>query len=276
MLTQPRLIEQAVEAGLRSLFIGFETLSERSLLSVNKPHNVRRDYDQCIRRLHSLGVMVNASIVFGMDGEDQSVFDRTLEWTISRGLESATFHILTPYPGTPLYARMKRQGRMLTDNWDLYDTRHAVFQPAGMTPRQLEEGYWRANTQFGSWGAIWRSAATKEHLADRARHFLFSTGLRRYSNLWAWIIRHGQMPRMVGVMEAVLSAFGRYCAASEAGFPTHRRRGFRDERLTSPSSPRPPRALRELSCRFLVLLVSLVLLVIPLSRGLRMNVNSGH
>ncbi len=96
-------------------------------------HNVHRDYDECIRRLHGLGVMVNASIVFGMDGEDPSIFDRTLEWTITRGLESATFHVLTPYPGTPLYQRMKRQGRILTDNWNLYDTRHAVFRPSHMT-----------------------------------------------------------------------------------------------------------------------------------------------
>ncbi len=231
VLSQPRLIEQAVEAGLRSLFIGFESLSEQALRSVNKMHNVHRDYDECIRRLHGLGVMVNASIVFGMDGEDPSIFDRTLEWTITRGLESATFHVLTPYPGTPLYQRMKRQGRILTDNWDLYDTRHAVFRPSQMTAGQLEEGYWKANTQFGSFRSIWRSAATKRHVADRVRHFLFSTGLRRYSGTWAWIIRHGQMRRMVPVMESVLSAFGRYGAAKHNAAPVPQSKTVSEARI---------------------------------------------
>ena len=85
ILTRPDLMRKAAEAGMRSLFVGFETLSEQSLRSVGKLHNVHRDYDAAIRRLHELGVMVNASFVFGMDGDDESVFDRTLEWGVCAG-----------------------------------------------------------------------------------------------------------------------------------------------------------------------------------------------
>ena len=82
--------------------------------------------------------MINGSFVFGMDGDDASVFERTVEWAIEQGIETATFHILTPYPGTALYRRMADQGRLTVHDWDLYDTRHAVFQPARMSGAQLE------------------------------------------------------------------------------------------------------------------------------------------
>jgi len=214
ILTRPDLIRKAAAAGMRSLFVGFETLSEESLRSVGKTHNVHRDYNAAIRRLHDLGVMVNGSFVFGMDGDGEDVFARTVEWGISQGIESATFHILTPYPGTPLFERMERQGRLLTRNWDLYDTRRAVFQPARMSPQALEQGYERANVQFGSWSAIWRAAATKENLTDRVRHLMFSSGLRRWKGLWAWAIRCRGLKWLVPLMEEVLSAFGRYPAVS--------------------------------------------------------------
>ena len=112
------MIQKAVDCGLRS-----------------------RDYGEAIRRLHSIGVMVNGSFVFGMDHDDETVFDRTVEWALGHGIETSTFHILTPYPGTALYKRMAAQGRLLHHDWDLYDTRHSVFQPARMSPARLEEGY---------------------------------------------------------------------------------------------------------------------------------------
>src|SRR5687767_912683 len=126
----PDLLEKAVAAGLRSLFVGFETLNPANLAEQRKYQNMRRDYSAAIRRLHDLGVMINGSFVFGMDADEGSVFGRTVEWAIEHGIETATFHILTPYPGTALYRRMADQGRLTTADWDRYDTRHAVFTPA--------------------------------------------------------------------------------------------------------------------------------------------------
>ena len=137
----PGLLERAVAAGLRSLFVGFETLDAGNLTEQRKFQNLRRDYGAAVRRLHDLGVMINGSFVFGMDHDDPSVFTRTVEWAIEQGIETATFHILTPYPGTALHTRMEAQGRMLHRRWDRYDTRHAVFAPARMSGPALEEGY---------------------------------------------------------------------------------------------------------------------------------------
>ena len=132
---QPGLLEKAAASGLRSLFVGFETLSPANLEAQHKRQNLNRDYAAAIRRLHDLGVMVNASFVFGMDDDDDIVFERTVEWAVQQGIETATFHILTPYPGTALHARMAAEGRITSENWDLYDTRHVVFQPRQHEPR---------------------------------------------------------------------------------------------------------------------------------------------
>src|SRR5207248_9604105 len=139
-----------------------ESTDQEALRAQRKFQNLNRDYTEAIRRLHGLGVMVNGSFVFGMDQDGPDVFERTVEWAIAQGIETATFHILTPYPGTPLYRRMQEQGRLLHSNWDLYDTRHTVFRPARMSPEQLEEGYWRAYRDFYRWRSIARGALTKE------------------------------------------------------------------------------------------------------------------
>ncbi|MGC4083999.1 MAG: YjbQ family protein [Vicinamibacterales bacterium] len=150
----PGLLEKAVACGLRSLFVGFETLDAGNLSEQRKYQNLRRDYSAAIARLHDAGVMVNASFVFGMDGDGPDVFARTVEWAIQQGVETATFHVLTPYPGTPLYQRMRAQERITTCDWDLYDTRHAVFRPLRMSAEELERGYWWAYREFYTWRSI--------------------------------------------------------------------------------------------------------------------------
>jgi len=141
-ILRPGLLEKAAAAGMRSLFVGFETLSPANLAEHTKYQNLSRDYNAAVRRVHNCGVMVNGSFVFGMDDDDESVFDRTVEWAIGQGIETATYHILTPYPSTGLYQRMEAQQRLLHSNWDLYDTRHTVFRPMKLTPETLEAGYW--------------------------------------------------------------------------------------------------------------------------------------
>lgn len=108
-ILKPGLLEKAVACGLRSMFVGFETLNPSNLKEQHKYHNLNRDYSVAIKRLHDMGVMINGSFVFGMDDDDESVFDRTVEWAVKQGIETATFHIITPYPGTALYERMLQQ-----------------------------------------------------------------------------------------------------------------------------------------------------------------------
>lgn len=207
---KPGLLEKAVACGLRSLFVGFETLNPTNLREQNKVQNLNRDYSAAIRRLHDLGVMINGSFVFGMDDDDESVFERTVEWAVSQGIETATFHILTPYPGTALYQRMAAQGRLLHSNWDLYDTRHVVYRPARLTPEALEAGYWRAYRDFYRWDSIFKGAASKADWTGRLRHVAYAGGWKKFEPLWDWVIRGKRVTHMLPALEAILSGFGRY------------------------------------------------------------------
>lgn len=202
------LLDRATACGLRSLFVGFETLSGQGLAVHNKVQNLNLDYAMAIRRLHDRGVMVNASFVFGMDYDDESVFDTTADWAVAQGIETATFHILTPYPGTVLHQRMARQGRILTSDWNLYDTRHCVFQPALMSPKVLEAGYWRAYERFYSWRGILTAARTKPSVREFARHVAYSGGWKKCEPLWAFLIHTGLLGRARGALEHVLEGFG--------------------------------------------------------------------
>src|SRR5581483_523863 len=205
---QPRLLEQAVASGLRSLFVGFETLDPDNLREQHKLQNLHRDYRAAIRRLHDLGVMINASFVFGMDGDDADVFDRTVEWAISHGIETATFHILTPYPGTALHARLEAEGRITSRDWDRYDTRHVVYRPARLRPDALEAGYWRAYRDFYRWGSIVRGAWTKADWSGRLRHAAYAGGWKKCEPLWDLVIRARRASAMLPALEQVLAGFG--------------------------------------------------------------------
>ena len=203
----PGLLERAVACGLRSLFVGFETTNADNLHEQRKVQNIRRDYNAAVQRLHDLGVMVNGSFVFGMDHDDATVFDRTIEWAIRQGIETATFHILTPYPSTALYERMAREARLLHSNWDDYDTRHCVFRPKYLRPEELEEGYWRAYQDFYRWGAILRGAWTKPSWVGRLRHLAYAGAWKKFEPVWDLIIRAKQVNRVLPFLEAVLDHF---------------------------------------------------------------------
>jgi radical SAM superfamily enzyme YgiQ (UPF0313 family) len=232
----PKLLERAVEAGLRSLFVGFETLNPANLVEQRKYQNLRRDYDQAIRRLHGLGVMINGSFVFGMDGDDGDVFDRTVDWAIEQGIETATFHVLTPYPSTALYTRMAAANRLIVRDWDRYDTRHAVFSPLRMTPDELERGYRRAYRRFYQWRSILRGASAHDTLAAGARHLLYSAGWKKFEPLWDLVIRAKRAGTMLPLLEILLSEFGTRAPARQSTSCTA---GVRSETLAETVRSRP-------------------------------------
>ena len=206
-ILKPGLLEKAVESGLRSLFVGFETLDFNNLKEQHKYHNLNRDYSLAIKRLHDHNVMVNSSFVFGMDNDDETVFRRTVDWAISQGLETATFHILTPYPGTPLYDRMVAENRIITDNWDLYDTRHVVYRPARISPERLESGYWQAYQDFYRWGSIFQGAWVKSDWNSRLRHLVYAGAWKKCEPIWDVLIRLKQVNHFIPALEQVLMGF---------------------------------------------------------------------
>jgi radical SAM superfamily enzyme YgiQ (UPF0313 family) len=199
------LVERAAEAGLRSLFVGFETLAPGNLATSNKHQNLGRDYTAVTRRLHALGIMINGSFVFGMDEDDEDVFARTVAWAIEHGITTATFHIQTPYPGTRLFARTDAAGRILTRDWDLYDTRHVVYRPARLRPDALQRGYDWAYREFYRWSSIARGSLSHGTIKHQAKHFFYAAGWKKFEPLWDLVIRAKQLRIMTPLLEGVLS-----------------------------------------------------------------------
>jgi len=202
-----QLLDKAVGSGLKSLFIGFETLNSDNLRQQHKLQNLYRDYDEVVCQLHRRDVMINASFVFGMDADTPAVFDRTTQWALSQGIETATYHILTPYPGTQLHDRLQTEGRIFTHDWNLYDTRHCVYQPRGMTVRQLEAGYHHAYQTFYKWSSILRSVGVKPDTLSRLRHLAYTGGWKKFEFFWGLIIKTGLVGRMRPLLEEVLEGF---------------------------------------------------------------------
>lgn len=213
------LIERAAEAGLRSIFVGFETLTPGNLARSNKRQNLGRDYKAVTDRLHSLGVMINGSFVFGMDDDGPDVFRRTVDWAIAHGITTATFHIQTPYPGTRLYAQMQSEGRMVTGDWNLHDTRHVVYRPARLQPEALKAGYDWAYEEFYRWNSIARASMQHGTLKHQIKHFFYAAGWKKFEPLWDFMIRARQLRNVTPLLEAVLSKVTRQHAATEAQQP---------------------------------------------------------
>jgi len=199
------LIEKAAKAGLRSLFVGFESVNEANHSATGKLQNINKQYDAVTKRLDDLGIMINGSFVFGLDHDSADVFDRTVDWAVSQGITTATFHIATPYPGTAYHSELQQQNRIMSQNWDHYDTRHVVFKPKGMDSLTLVNGYQRAYKNFYSWSNIGRASKQHQSLKHRAKHFAYATGWRKFEPLWDGVIRAKQLRAMTPLLEGVLS-----------------------------------------------------------------------
>ena len=144
-------LEAAARSGCKQLFIGLESVCQESMNEVHKGFNRVEQYARLVERVHSYGIAVQAGIVFGFDHDTEAVFAETLDFLEQAGVDNATFNILTPYPGTPLFHRLDAEGRILSRDWSRYNGReHVVFQPRHMSPETLLHGFRYANERFYS------------------------------------------------------------------------------------------------------------------------------
>lgn len=199
------LIEKAAEAGLRSLFLGFETFSPENLRSSNKLQNLSKDYVAAVERLHSLGIMINGSFVFGLDHDDSDVFRRTVDWGIEHSITTATFHILTPYPGTRLFKQMEQEGRILSHDWSKYDTRTVVYKTVALSAEELKQGYDWAYKEFYSWNNILKASFGHDNLKQQLSHLFYMGGWKKFEPFWNFMIQYGNLNRMLPVLEKLLA-----------------------------------------------------------------------
>jgi len=196
-------LDEAYDAGCRSLFVGFESISPENMRGNNKPVNATTNYLDACRRFHDSGIMINGSFVFGFDCDGPDVFERTVEFAVKGKILTATFHILTPLPGTRAFERLDDDGRILHRKWEYYDTDHAVFRPLHMTPEQLESGHKRAYREFLTYSSILRRSLG---LPGAAKRLAYNIAWMKIDPLWTAIIRLGLMPFATRIFNRVLRA----------------------------------------------------------------------
>jgi len=198
------LIDLAFEAGFRSAFIGFESTNRNNLISANKYSNLNQDYQSAIKKLDELGIMINGSFIFGLDDDTDHVFHETTSWAIESGITTATFHILTPYPGTELYSQIKAQNRVLSNDWNEYDTRHLVFQHPHITKQKMEDGYNSAYREFYRWSNIFTGSKQHEQIGMKLKHLTYAGAWKKFEPVWNYVVKHQLFKSARKILECTL------------------------------------------------------------------------
>jgi radical SAM superfamily enzyme YgiQ (UPF0313 family) len=177
IVQSPRLLDLMGKSGCVGALIGFESLNEANLIQMKKKWNTKQgDYARALAEIYQRGIMVFGSFVFGYDHDTPAAFDRTLEFALTSKLALAQFNSLYPMPGTPLYARLKHENRLLFEHWwldDGYRYGESLFRPASMTPDELRDGIIRLRREFNTYGAIARRMFEPRANA-RSLHHLFA------------------------------------------------------------------------------------------------------
>jgi radical SAM superfamily enzyme YgiQ (UPF0313 family) len=151
-----RLLELAAESGCFMLSIGFESISKQTLRSVHKCQNDPDTYGNLVKKLHKYGIMALGLFIFGFDGDEPSVFDETLQFSIAARFDICAYSLLTPYPGTILWFEMLQRKQIVSFDWDKYDQSHIVYKPAGLSTKQLHQGVMDAYDGFYSASSMLR------------------------------------------------------------------------------------------------------------------------
>lgn len=140
IVDDPELLTLIAESGCRGLLMGFESLHMETLSASSKTNNIGKSYADVVGILHKHGIMVQACFVFGFDTDDPSVFEETANYIVNARFDLPQISIYTPFPGTQVFDRLEKEGRLLTRDWSLYNGQNVVFRPRKMTVEQLERG----------------------------------------------------------------------------------------------------------------------------------------
>ena len=149
-------VDLAARSGCRGLLIGFESLNQASLVETKKAFNMRRDYHEVVRKIRERRIALMGCFVFGFDNDTVDAFDETLEFVMASRMDLPRYAIAVPFPGTGLYQRLKREGRLTTEDWSLYDGQHVVFEPRNMTAEELLRHTRRVWKTTYSYRSIWQ------------------------------------------------------------------------------------------------------------------------
>ncbi len=150
------LFTAAVRSGLKGVFVGVETIEPEARAGLSKSLGSMEQYDEAVKRCRDAGILFHASLIFGLDDQTPLVFERTLDFLMRNSVPTISANMLTPYPGTELFERLKRENRILHTNWAYYDHQTICFQPKNMSVEELGEKHMAFCREFLSWSSIAR------------------------------------------------------------------------------------------------------------------------
>lgn len=173
----PEVLKLAAESGCMALFIGIESISKETLHNAHKDFNKPENYAENFQKYHDNGITILAGMIFGFDTDDESVFERTVEFLVKHKIGLANFGILTPLPGTDVYNTLNSENRIFERSWSKYSASQVVFYPKKMSPERLKEGHIWAKQEFYS-----LSSLARRYWANRHHPFFF-LGMNYYFHL---------------------------------------------------------------------------------------------
>jgi radical SAM superfamily enzyme YgiQ (UPF0313 family) len=189
------MLELASEAGCVALYYGLESISYESLLSVHKHHNLKSDYKELVKKTHDHGFLAGGSLVLGFDADTKESVKKTVEFAKDCDIDVCIFFPLTPYPGTMLFDKLNREGRILTYDWERYDILEVIFQPKHFSPTELLGLVLDANIEVNSWGSAFRKIFSRHFTGvpggDLAP-LLITLGLRSTANQLKRVLRNSR------------------------------------------------------------------------------------
>ncbi len=194
------LLDEMAKCGCQSVFIGFESINTKSIESVNKLNKVS-EYENLINIIHEKGIMVNASMVFGLEGDTKDVFKNTVDWLVKMRVETLTSHILTPYPGTKVYDKMFIDGRITDYDLSKYNTSNVVFKPVHISEKELLDGYLWVYKEFYSLKNIYRRLPINKK--QRRTYLIFNILYRRFGGIFSKISKVVPMNIMGRLAESI-------------------------------------------------------------------------
>ena len=156
LVNDDELLKLAAESGCKGLFLGLESVKEAQMNSLRKSFKSLEGLENALIKMRKAGIFAHASMIFGFDEDTKEVFDDTVKFLIKNKVHTVSFNVLTPYPGTKTFQKMKEEGRLLTNDWKYYDHSTVVYQPKNMSPYELMVGKIRSRKKFYSASSIFR------------------------------------------------------------------------------------------------------------------------
>jgi radical SAM superfamily enzyme YgiQ (UPF0313 family) len=175
---RPDMLELARRSGCRLLSFGIESTNPESLATIDKEWNRPKRYAEAIKTIRSHGIDISTEMIIGLDGDDESIFERTFDFIMDNKISVPRVHILTPVPGTPLYDQMQREDRIVSNDFDRYSGGQVVYRPRHLSPEALQAGYWKLYGKLFSWRAILhRAGRNRVSLGSFMRAFIMGVNL---------------------------------------------------------------------------------------------------